>query len=65
MELCGQRHGPGSARDELARGGIGLGLALARNWAALLGGRLDLVARHDPQLGGAHFRLTIPASQKA
>jgi hypothetical protein len=25
-----------------------------------LGGRLDLIARHHRELGGAHFRLTIP-----
>ena len=43
-----------------AQGGIGLGLALARCWAGLLGGRLDLVARHHPERGGAHFRLTFP-----
>ncbi|MBU0719264.1 MAG: hypothetical protein KJ749_13530 [Planctomycetes bacterium] len=43
-----------------AQGGIGLGLSLARNWAALLGGRLDLIARHHATYGGAHFRLTIP-----
>lgn len=43
-----------------AQGGIGLGLALARSWAGLLGGRLELAARHDAQYGGAHFRLTIP-----
>lgn len=51
----------GKDADVAARGGVGLGLALARNWATLLGGRLDLVARHDAQLGGAHFRLTIPS----
>jgi len=51
----------GRNADASAQGGIGLGLALARNWADLLGGRLDLVARHHPQYGGAHFRLTIPA----
>jgi signal transduction histidine kinase len=50
----------GRDADKAARGGIGLGLALARNWASLLGGRLDLVHRHDPELGGAHFRLSIP-----
>ena len=43
-----------------AHGGIGLGLALARDWAQLVGGRLDLIARHHPQYGGAHFRLAIP-----
>ncbi len=51
----------GRDADKAARGGIGLGLALARNWASLLGGRLDLVHRHHPDLGGAHFRLTIPS----
>ncbi len=50
----------GRDADATARGGIGLGLSLARNWASLLGGRLDLVHRHHPELGGAHFRLTIP-----
>ena len=44
-----------------AEDAVGLGLALARNWATLLGGRLELAARHHPQYGGAHFRLTIPA----
>jgi len=50
----------GRDADSSARGGVGLGLALARNWASLLGGRLDLLHRHHPELGGAHFRLTIP-----
>jgi signal transduction histidine kinase len=50
----------GRNADKLAQGGIGLGLSLARSWASLIGGRLDLVARHDPQYGGAHFRLTLP-----
>src|SRR6185503_10911276 len=51
----------GRDADKAARGGIGLGLSLARNWASLLGGRLDLVHRHDPEMGGARFRLTIPS----
>lgn len=50
----------GRAAEANARGGLGLGLALARNWSRLLGGRLELVAGHDPTLGGAHFRLTLP-----
>jgi signal transduction histidine kinase len=50
----------GRKADGVAQHGIGLGLALARSWAALLGGRLEVVARHHPQYGGAHFRLTIP-----
>lgn len=55
----------GRDADAAARGGIGLGLSLARNWAMLLGGRLDLVARHHPQYGGAHFRLSIPTDAPA
>jgi signal transduction histidine kinase len=51
----------GRGADAAAQRGIGLGLALARSWATLLGGRLDLVARQSPQYGGAHFRLSIPA----
>ncbi len=50
----------GSDADTSARGGVGLGLALAKNWAQLLGGRLELASRHHPTLNGAHFRLTIP-----
>lgn len=50
----------GRKADVKAQGGIGLGLSLARSWADLLGGRLELVARRHPKLGGAHFRLTIP-----
>ena len=55
----------GRDADRSARGGVGLGLALARNWADLLGGRLDLIARHHPQYHGAHFRLTLPAHPTA
>jgi len=40
-----------------ATGGIGLGLALSRSWAQLLGGQLDLV---PGDTAGAHFRLTLP-----
>jgi len=55
----------GHGVDKAAHGGIGLGLALARSWARMLGGRLDLVARHHAQLGGAHFRLTFPAQAQS
>lgn len=54
----------GRGADAAAQGGIGLGLALARSWASLLGGRLELAAGHDPKYGGAHFRLTIPVQIK-
>ena len=54
----------GKMAAKAAQGGIGLGLALARSWVSLLGGRLDLVARRHQQHGGAHFRLTIPAVAK-
>jgi signal transduction histidine kinase len=42
---------------EATAGGVGLGLALARRWSRLLGGRLFL-APH--QAGGACFRLDLP-----
>ncbi len=55
----------GRGADAAAQGGIGLGLALARDWASLLHGKLELVARHHSELGGAHFRLTIPTTARA
>jgi len=55
----------GRGADATAQGGIGLGLALARSWANLLGGNLHLVARRHRQYGGAHFRLTIPAQVRS
>jgi K+-sensing histidine kinase KdpD len=39
-------------------GGVGLGLALARRWAGLLGGSLGLGAPRAG--GGACFRLVLP-----
>lgn len=50
----------GKTAESKAKGGLGLGLALARNWCRLLGGKLELVARKDETLGGAHFRMTLP-----
>lgn len=50
----------GKTAEVDAHRGIGLGLSLAQSWARLLGGRLYLVARNDPKLGGAHFRLSVP-----
>ncbi len=44
-------------KDSNKPGGIGLGLALARSWAGLLRGNLELVSRTTP---GTCFRLTIP-----
>jgi len=52
----------GRTAEHTAQGGIGLGLALARDWADLLGGKLELVERQHPRYGGAHFRLTIPTT---
>jgi signal transduction histidine kinase len=50
----------GSGADVRA-GGVGLGLALARRWAGLLGGRLTV---HRGQGGvGARFRLELPPRQ--
>ncbi len=43
--------------DENKPGGIGLGLALAKSWAGLLRGKLELVHQPPP---GTCFRLTIP-----
>lgn len=43
---------------DVTAGGVGLGLALAHRWAALLGGRL--VLRSGPEKLGACFRLEIP-----
>lgn len=54
----------GKRADVKAHGGIGLGLALARSWASLLGGKLELAHRHHPTYGGAHFRLTLPTEIK-
>ncbi|NOX59485.1 MAG: HAMP domain-containing histidine kinase [Planctomycetes bacterium] len=41
-------------------GGIGLGLALSRSWAKLLGGQLELVSTGKEK--GARFRLTLEAT---
>jgi signal transduction histidine kinase len=49
----------GRQAEETA-GGVGLGLALARRWAHLLGGRLTLQPAADAR--GACFRLTLPVS---
>lgn len=44
---------------DASTGGVGLGLSLARRWAELLGGSLEL-AEPGPE-GGACFRLVLPA----
>jgi signal transduction histidine kinase len=48
----------GRRAEEIA-GGVGLGLALARRWACLLGGRLTLQAGCEKT--GACFRFELPA----
>jgi signal transduction histidine kinase len=40
-------------------GGVGLGLALASHWAAMMGGTLTL---HTPKEGGACFRVELPSA---
>ena len=47
-------------RDSEVTGGVGLGLALARRWANLLGGDLTL---RPTAAGGACFRLALPADK--
>lgn len=42
------------------KGGMGLGLSIARRGAVLCGGDLSLI---DSELGGAAFRLTLPTCQ--
>ncbi len=49
----------GAEPDSHKPGGIGLGLALARDWAKLLGGSLELMTDRV-QKNGACFRLTLP-----
>jgi signal transduction histidine kinase len=44
---------------EVTAGGVGLGLALARRWAGMLGGTLEY--RKGDCAGGACFRLELPA----
>lgn len=49
----------GCSIDSQQAGGIGLGLALAKRWARLLDGHLELLTP-DPRRGGACFRFTFP-----
>src|SRR5579885_3307168 len=44
------------------KGGMGLGLSIARRSALLCGGELETI---EGELGGAAFRLTLPASRNA
>lgn len=46
-----------------ATGGIGLGLALSRSWAKLLGGQLELLTPIR-EGAGAHFRLSLPIREE-
>ncbi len=49
----------GCSIDSQQPGGIGLGLALAKRWARLLDGHLELLTP-NPSRGGACFRFTCP-----
>jgi signal transduction histidine kinase len=46
---------------EVTAGGVGLGLALARRWAGMLGGKLEYCK--GDCAGGACFRLELPAGR--
>ncbi|MGV9364247.1 ATP-binding protein [Amycolatopsis sp. NPDC003731] len=41
--------------------GNGAGLAAAKHWIEALGGTLTLLPEPAPRLGGAHFRIVLPA----
>jgi signal transduction histidine kinase len=49
------RRGPGA---DVTAGGVGLGLALARKWSGLLGGKLSVCTASEGS--GACFRLELP-----
>ncbi|MCH7720818.1 MAG: HAMP domain-containing histidine kinase, partial [Planctomycetes bacterium] len=49
----------GCSLDSQQTGGIGLGLALAKRWARLLDGHLELLTP-NPSRSGACFRFTFP-----
>jgi signal transduction histidine kinase len=46
---------------DVTAGGVGLGLALARRWAQMLGGKLEY--RKGDRAGGACFRVELPAGR--
>ncbi len=52
----------GAQHATTVTGGIGLGLALSRSWAKMLGGQLELVA--SAKGNGARFRLTLESGDK-
>jgi signal transduction histidine kinase len=52
----------GDTESAPATGGIGLGLALSKSWARMLGGQLELVP--NPRgVRGARFRFTVPMNR--
>jgi signal transduction histidine kinase len=46
---------------DVTAGGVGLGLALAKRWAGMLGGKLEY--RKGEKSGGACFRLELPSGR--